>query len=110
MASRVICKGAISFGLVHVPVALYPASTEGGIDFDWLDKRSMDPVGYKRINKRTGKARGDAASRRDRHRARRAAHQGTPRGADPHRPGADHEHAALEQRDWSRAQRAMWST
>ncbi len=51
---RAIWKGAISFGLVHVPVSLYPASTEVGIDFDWLDKRSMDPVGYKRINKRTG--------------------------------------------------------
>lgn len=53
--SRVIWKGAISFGLVHVPVALYPASQDVGIDFDWLDKRSMDPVGYKRVNKRTGK-------------------------------------------------------
>lgn len=52
---RVIWKGAITFGLVHVPVAVYPASQEVGIDFDWLDKRSMDPVGYKRINKRTGK-------------------------------------------------------
>jgi DNA end-binding protein Ku len=52
---RAIWKGAISFGLVHVPVALYPASSETGIDFDWLDKRSMDPVGYKRVNKRTGK-------------------------------------------------------
>lgn len=52
---RVIWKGAISFGLVHVPVALYPASQETGVDFDWLDKRSMDPVGYKRVNKRTGK-------------------------------------------------------
>ena len=52
---RVVWKGAISFGLVHVPVALYPASQESGIDFDWLDKRSMDPVGYKRVNKRTGK-------------------------------------------------------
>ncbi len=52
---RVIWKGAISFGLVHVPVSLYPASQEIGIDFDWLDKRSMDPVGYKRVNKRTGK-------------------------------------------------------
>ncbi len=49
-----IWKGAIDFGLVHVPVALYPASSESGVDFDWLDKRSMDPVGYKRINKRTG--------------------------------------------------------
>ena len=52
---RAIWKGAITFGLVHVPVALYPASQEVGIDFDWLDKRTMDPVGYKRINKRTGK-------------------------------------------------------
>jgi len=52
---RAIWNGAISFGLVNVPVALYPASQDGGIDFDWLDKRSMDPVGYKRINKRTGK-------------------------------------------------------
>ena len=50
-----IWKGAITFGLVHVPVALYPATQEEGIDFDWLDKRSMDPVGYQRINKRTGK-------------------------------------------------------
>jgi DNA end-binding protein Ku len=53
--SRVIWKGAISFGLVHVPVALYPGSSDSGIDFDWLDKRSMDPVGYKRVNKRTGR-------------------------------------------------------
>ena len=52
---RAIWKGAISFGLVHVPVGLFPASRDVGIDFDWLDKRSMDPVGYKRVNKRTGK-------------------------------------------------------
>jgi len=52
---RTLWKGAISFGLVHIPVALYPATSEQGLDFDWLDKRSMDPVGYKRINKRTGK-------------------------------------------------------
>ena len=52
---RAVWKGAISFGLVHVPVALYPASQETEVDFDWLDRRSMDPVGYKRINKRTGK-------------------------------------------------------
>jgi DNA end-binding protein Ku len=55
MASRVLWKGAISFGLVHIPVGLHSATSESGVDFDWLDKRSMDPVGYKRINKRTGK-------------------------------------------------------
>ncbi|MBT9568586.1 MAG: Ku protein [Thiobacillus sp.] len=53
---RILWKGAIAFGLVHVPIALYPATSEQGLDFDWLDRRSMDPVGYKRINKKTGKA------------------------------------------------------
>jgi DNA end-binding protein Ku len=53
-SSRTIWKGSISFGLVLVPVALYSATTSSGVDFDWLDKRSMDPVGYKRINKKTG--------------------------------------------------------
>lgn len=52
---RALWKGAITFGLVHIPVALYPAAREHGIDFDWLDRRSMKPVGYKRINKATGK-------------------------------------------------------
>jgi len=54
-AGRTLWKGAITFGLVHIPVGLHTASIEQGVDFDWLDKRSMDPVGYKRINKRTGK-------------------------------------------------------
>ncbi|WP_122490679.1 Ku protein [Pseudomonas viridiflava] len=53
--ARAIWKGAISFGLVHIPVALISATSSKGVDFDWLDKRSMDPVGYKRINKVTGK-------------------------------------------------------
>lgn len=52
---RAIWKGAISFGLVHIPVALVTATSTQGVDFDWLDKRSMDPVGYKRVNKVTGK-------------------------------------------------------
>ncbi|MBD9562020.1 Ku protein [Pseudomonas sp. PDM09] len=53
--ARAIWKGAISFGLVHIPVALVSATSSHGIDFKWLDSRSMDPVGYKRINKATGK-------------------------------------------------------
>ncbi len=53
--THALWKGAISFGLVHIPVALHSATRETGIDFDWLDKRTMDPVGYKRINKKTGK-------------------------------------------------------
>ena len=54
-STRTMWKGAISFGLVHIPVGLYSATASTGIDFDWLDKRSMQPVGYKRINKVTGK-------------------------------------------------------
>ncbi|AZD02256.1 Ku protein [Pseudomonas chlororaphis] len=53
--ARAIWKGAISFGLVHIPVALVSATSSQGVDFDWLDQRSMDPVGYKRVNKVTGK-------------------------------------------------------
>jgi len=52
---RTLWKGAITFGLVHIPVGLHTAATAEGVDFDWLDKRTMDPVGYKRVNKRTGK-------------------------------------------------------
>ncbi|MBK5001871.1 Ku protein [Pseudomonas sp. S31] len=53
--ARAIWKGAISFGLVHIPVSLNTAVRSDGVDFDWLDKRSMEPVGYKRVNKVTGK-------------------------------------------------------
>lgn len=51
---RVVWKGAIAFGLVNVPVALYPASTANRLDLDLLDRRDFAPVGYQRINKRTG--------------------------------------------------------
>ena len=54
-SKRILWKGAISFGLVHIPIALHSATQANGLDFDWLDKRTMDPVGYKRINKKTGK-------------------------------------------------------
>lgn len=54
-STRTLWKGAISFGLVHIPVGLYSATASSGIDFDWLDKRTMEPVGYKRVNKATGK-------------------------------------------------------
>ena len=53
--ARVVWKGAIVFGLVHVPVDLYPGSKDNDLDFDWLDKRDHAPVGYQRINKSTGK-------------------------------------------------------
>lgn len=53
--ARAIWRGAISFGLVHIPVGIVSASSAEAIDFDWLDKRTMEPVGYKRVNKVSGK-------------------------------------------------------
>jgi DNA end-binding protein Ku len=55
MASRIVWRGAVSFGLVHVPVVLHAAARANDLDFDWLDRRDMANVGYSRINKRTGK-------------------------------------------------------
>jgi DNA end-binding protein Ku len=52
---RGLWKGAISFGLVNVPVELFSAekrSTE--LDLTMLDKRDLAPVGYKRYNKASG--------------------------------------------------------
>jgi DNA end-binding protein Ku len=52
---RAIWKGAITFGLVHLPIELIPATQEAGVSFQWLDRKTLDPVGYKRYNKRTGR-------------------------------------------------------
>jgi DNA end-binding protein Ku len=48
-------KGAISFGLVHIPVELYPATSEHSLDLHMLDRRDFAPIGFKRYNKNTGK-------------------------------------------------------
>jgi DNA end-binding protein Ku len=53
--ARPIWKGMISFGLVSVPVVLYPAEQSHTLSFSMLDKRDFSPVGYKRYNKTTGK-------------------------------------------------------
>jgi DNA end-binding protein Ku len=52
---RALWKGAISFGLVNVPVELYPAEDRKAFSFAMLDKRDFSPVGYKRFSKKTGK-------------------------------------------------------
>ena len=51
---RLLWKGAIHLGLVHAPVALYPATRRDDIAFELLDRRTLAPVGYKRVNKETG--------------------------------------------------------
>lgn len=53
--ARGLWKGAISFGLVHVPVELLSAEKRSAeLDLTMLDKRDLAPVGYKRYNKATG--------------------------------------------------------
>ncbi|MEJ7667939.1 MAG: Ku protein [Casimicrobiaceae bacterium] len=52
--ARAVWNGAIVFGLVNVPVELYPGAADSNLDFDWIDRRDMAPVGYQRINKLTG--------------------------------------------------------
>ncbi len=52
---RAIWTGAISFGLVYIPVQMHSASRSSSLDLDLLDKRDFSPVGYQRFNKRTGK-------------------------------------------------------
>jgi DNA end-binding protein Ku len=74
--SRTLWKGAITFGLVHIPIGLHSA-TEEGRRLRLARPRTMDPVGYKRINKRTGKR-----DRQRRRREGRGARQGQLRGAD----------------------------
>ena len=53
--ARVIWQGAISFSLIHIPVALHSASRSNTLDLDLLDRRDFSPVGYQRVNKKTGK-------------------------------------------------------
>ena len=53
--SRAIWKGAVSFGLVYIPVELYSAARSSTLELSLLDRRDFAPVGYQRINKRNGK-------------------------------------------------------
>jgi DNA end-binding protein Ku len=53
--ARSLWKGAITFGLVNIPVELFPAEERKGFEFSMLDKRDFSPVGYKRYSKKSGK-------------------------------------------------------
>lgn len=52
---RAVWQGAISFGLIHVPVEMFTASRDSSLGLHLLDSRDFAPVGYQRINKNTGK-------------------------------------------------------
>lgn len=55
-SNRTLWKGAISFGLVHIPVTLHSATAESRMKFNLLDKRTMSPVGNQQVNKTSGEA------------------------------------------------------
>jgi DNA end-binding protein Ku len=42
-------KGSISFGLVYIPIAVYPATREEKISFRQLRKSDLSPIRYKKV-------------------------------------------------------------
>jgi DNA end-binding protein Ku len=52
--ARSIWTGAISFGLVSVPVRMFTATESKELKFHFLDRRDMAPIGYDKVNKDTG--------------------------------------------------------
>jgi DNA end-binding protein Ku len=53
--ARAIWKGSISFGLVNIPIALYPATRREEFKFRLLRKSDLSPVNYKRVAEKDGK-------------------------------------------------------
>ncbi|MGZ5503734.1 MAG: non-homologous end joining protein Ku [Chthoniobacterales bacterium] len=52
---RAIWKGSISFGLVNIPIALYPATRKEELKFRLLRATDHSPVNYKRVAEKDGK-------------------------------------------------------
>ena len=52
---RAIWKGSISFGLVNIPIALYPATRKEDLRFRLLRAKDLSPVNYKRVAEKDGK-------------------------------------------------------
>jgi DNA end-binding protein Ku len=46
---RAIWKGSISFGLVYIPVAVYPATREEKLSFRQLRRTDLSPIKYKKV-------------------------------------------------------------
>src|SRR5437764_14667589 len=52
---RAIWKGSISFGLVNIPISLYPATRREELKFRLLRKGDLSPINYKRVAEADGK-------------------------------------------------------
>src|SRR6201985_271106 len=53
--ARAIWKGSISFGLVNIPIALYPATRREELKFRLLRRSDLSPVNYKRVAEKDGR-------------------------------------------------------
>ena len=53
--ARAIWKGNISFGLVNIPIALYPATRREELKFRLLRQSDLSPVNYKRVAEKDGR-------------------------------------------------------
>jgi DNA end-binding protein Ku len=52
--ARTIWKGSLSFGLVNVPIGVYPATQDKSIHFNQFERGTSDRIRYKKVNERTG--------------------------------------------------------
>ena len=52
--ARTVWKGSLSFGLVNVPVGLYPATEDRTIHFHQFEEGTADRIRLKKVNERTG--------------------------------------------------------
>src|SRR5262245_19586370 len=52
---RAIWKGSIAFGLVNIPIGLYPATRREELKFRLLRRSDLSPINYKRIAEADGK-------------------------------------------------------
>ena len=52
---RAIWKGSISFSLINIPIALYPATRREELKFRLLRAKDLSPVNYKRVAEADGK-------------------------------------------------------
>ena len=100
---RTIWKGALSFGLVNIPVGLYPATSDKSIHFNQFEEGTSDRIRYKKVNERTGEeVPQDRIVKRVRPRRRRVRH--------PHRGGARVGRAEEVAPDRDLRLRRAWST
>jgi len=51
---RPVWKGSISFGLVYIPIAVYPATREEKLSFRQLRAKDLSPISYKKVAQADG--------------------------------------------------------